>query len=964
MTMSKIQNKETGNQRPETAKLVRTVFLVIAAIFLVVAAGCRQKTVTKIDLSGEWRFAADPNDEGVTGKWFSSQLKDRVKLPGSMNSNGKGNDVNLQTEWTGQIVDSTFFKSPVYEKYRKPENFKIPFWLQPLKHYQGAAWYQREVTIPGNWKYKQIELFLERCHWETRLWVDSQGAGMQNSLGTPHIYDLSSLLTPGKHVLTICVDNRVKEIDPGMNSHSISDHTQTNWNGIAGELSLNARPAVNIRNIQVFPDVENKKITAKIEVSNRTAEAAKVSLVLKADGSGTIPEQLKDFDIQSGNNILTVDYPMGNDVKLWNEFHPSLYELTAVLKHAATETTDTCRTTFGMREFKVEGRQILINGLPVFLRGTLECAIFPKTGYPATSMEEWSGIFQICRAHGLNHMRFHSWCPPKAAFIAADEAGFYLQVECSSWANQSTTIGDGKPFDRYLYEESERMVREYGNHPSFCMLVYGNEPRGKNQNTFLGDFVSYWKNKDHRRIYTSGAGWPILEVNDYLSSPDPRIQRWGEGLKSRINAEPPRTDYDWSGFVNKYPQPVVSHEIGQWCVYPNFREIAKYDGVMRARNFEIFKDLLTANGMENLADSFLLASGKLQALCYKADIEAALRTPGMGGFQLLDLHDFPGQGTALVGVLDAFWDEKGYITPQEYSRFCNSTVPLARMKKRIFSNDETFGASIEVAHYGEKPLIACVPEWKISGQNGEAVQSGKLVQQDILVGNAFQLGVVSFPLNAITTPEKLSLEVRVDSFSNSWDFWVYPAKKKIISGSEKIKVVSELDMQTLKFLENGGSVLLSLKKGSLSPEMGGNVAVGFSSIFWNTAWTKGQAPHTLGILCDPKHPALAEFPTEYHSNWQWWDAMSHSQAINLSGFPAELKPVVRIIDDWFTSRPLGLIFEAKVGQGKLLVSGVDLQTELAKRPEAQQLLYSLKKYMAGTDFNPETEIPAEKITKL
>lgn len=955
---------ETGERKRKSGKLRRLVFFRFAVLLLLVAAGCKQQAVTKIDLSGEWRFASDPNDEGVSGKWYSSQLNDLVSLPGSMNSNGKGYDVNLQTEWTGQVVDSTFFKSSVYEKYRKPENFKIPFWLQPLKHYQGAAWYQKEVTIPKGWKDKQIDLFLERCHWETRLWVDDQEAGMQNSLGTPHVYDLSSLLTPGKHVLTVCVDNRVKEIDPGMNSHSISDHTQTNWNGIVGELSLQAHPSVNIRNIQVFPDIENKKITAKIDVSNRTGEAAKVSLALKADGAGTVQEQIKDFGLEAGDNILTIDYQMGDDVKLWNEFHPSLYELTAVLNNSAAGTTDTCRATFGMREFKVAGRQFLINGQPVFLRGTLECAIFPKTGYPATSVEEWSRIFKICRDHGLNHMRFHSWCPPEAAFIAADETGFYLQVECSSWANQSTTIGDGKPFDKYLYQESERMVREYGNHPSFCMLVYGNEPAGKNQNIFLGDFVTYWKNKDHRRIYTSGAGWPVLDVNDYLSSPDPRIQRWGEGLKSMINAEPPRTDYDWSGFVNKYPQPVVSHEIGQWCVYPNFKEIDKYNGPVKARNLEIFRDMLAAQGMAQLADSFLLASGKLQALCYKADIEAALRTPDMGGFQLLDLHDFPGQGTALVGVLDAFWDEKGYITPKEYSRFCNSTVPLVRMKRVIFTSDETFGAAIEVAHYGEKPLIACVPEWKISRQSGEAVQSGKLVQQDIPSGNAFQLGVVSFPLNSITAPEKLTLEVSVASFSNSWDFWVYPAKKGIISGSEKIKVVSELDPQTLKFLEDGGSVLLNLKKGSLRTEMGGDVAVGFSSIFWNTAWTKGQAPHTLGILCDPKHPALAEFPTEYHSNWQWWDAMSHSQAINLSGFPSALKPIVRIIDDWFTNRPLGLIFEAKVGQGKLIVSGVDLHTGLAARPEAQQLLYSLKKYMAGTDFNPQTAIPAEKITKL
>jgi len=229
------------------------------------------------------------------------------------------------------------------------------------------------------------------------------------------------------------------------------------------------------------------------------------------------------------------------------------------------------------------------------------------------------------------------------------------------------------------------MVEEYGNHPSFCMMLYGNEPAGKNQVSYLTEFVKFWKNKDSRRIYTSGAGWPILPENDYLSSADPRIEGWGQELKSIINSELPRTDYDWSAFNSKYPQPVVSHEIGQWCVYPDFKEVIQYDGVLRARNFEIFQETLKDHGMAQLADSFLLASGKLQALCYKADIEAALRTPHFGGFQLLDLHDFPGQGTALVGVLNAFWGEKGYITPAEYRHFCNSTVPLARLKKCVFS---------------------------------------------------------------------------------------------------------------------------------------------------------------------------------------------------------------------------------------------------------------------------------------
>ena len=937
--------------------------ILLLTILAIGVWSCQKPVVQqKIDLAGKWQYAMDPADKGVAESWFNMSLKDSLKLPGSLTSNGKGDEITLTTPWTGKIVDSSFYKKPEYAKYRQAGNIKIPFWLQPVKYYKGAAWYQKEVTIPENWKSQYVGLYLERCHWESRLWVDDKEVGMQNSLGTPHKYDLTNIMTPGKHRLTLCIDNRVKDIDPGLNSHSISDHTQSNWNGMVGQLYLEARPLVNIRNIQIYPDIQNKKIAVKVKVMNSGGKATSVKLAFAV--TGTSQSESKDFELKEGENSIEMNLSMGTDVKLWNEFHPNIYTLEAGLKDKTSGQTDVQTTTFGMREFKAKGKQLQINGQPTFLRGTLECAIFPKTGYPATDIDEWLRIFNICRAHGLNHMRFHSWCPPQAAFDAADQTGFYLHVECSSWANTSTTIGDGKPFDKYLYEESERMVETYGNHPSFCMMVYGNEPAGANQVAFLTDFVKFWKNKDSRRIYTTASGWPIISESDYLSTPNPRIQGWGQELKSIINGEPLRTDYDWSAFNSRYPQPVVSHEIGQWCVYPNFKEISKYDGVFRARNFEIFQETLKDNGMEQLADSFLLASGKLQALCYKADIEAALRTKDFGGFQLLDLHDFPGQGTALVGVLDAFWGEKGYINPAEYKRFCNSTVPLARLKKCIFTNNETFEAAVEVAHYGDGPIAACTPEWKITNQGGKVLQSGKFAQTDIPLGNCFKLGTVTFPLSTITTAENMKLEVTVNGLSNSWDFWVYPAIKPSIPGEENTHVVQKLDAQTSQFLKNGGTVLLNLKKGSLSKEMGGDIKIGFSSIFWNTAWTNGQAPHTLGILCSPKHPALADFPTEYHSNYQWWDAMSHSGAINISSYPADIKPIVRVIDDWFTNRPLALIFEAKVGKGKILISGIDLQSDLDKRPEAQQLLYSLKKYMTGVKFNPLVELNYDQINRL
>ena len=442
---------------------------ILISILGILSIACNKPVVhQKINLSGEWLFAIDRRDKGISEKWYIQSLIDKVTLPGSMSTNGKGDDVSLGTQWTGQIRDSSYFKNPEYGKYREKGNIKIPFWLQPLKHYQGAAWYQKKITIPKNWEGQNIELFLERCHWESRLWIDGHEIGMQNSLCTPHIYDLTGVITFGDHILTLCIDNRIKEIDPGINSHSISDHTQTNWNGIIGQMFLEAHPVVYIQNIQVYPDVQNKKITAKIKIKNTSEQVSKITLNIVVSGAYELPSRLADFDLRAGENIFSIDYIMGSDVKLWSEFHPDLYTLKAVLTDLSSEVTNIYKTTFGMREFKVVGNQLTVNGDPIFLRGTLECAIFPETGYPPTTTSEWLRIFNICRAHGLNHMRFHSWCPPKAAFDAADQTGFYLQVECSSWANQSTTVGDGKPFDTYLYEESQRMVANLWQ-PSFFL---------------------------------------------------------------------------------------------------------------------------------------------------------------------------------------------------------------------------------------------------------------------------------------------------------------------------------------------------------------------------------------------------------------------------------------------------------------------------------------------------------------
>jgi hypothetical protein len=421
--------------------------------------------------------------------------------------------------------------------------------------------------------------------------------------------------------------------------------------------------------------------------------------------------------------------------------------------------------------------------------------------------------------------------------------------------------------------------------------------------------------------------------------------------------------FDYRDFVSQYKIPTVSHEIGQWCVYPDFKEIVKYSGVLKPTNFEIFRESLSDHNMGDQAEDFLMASGKLQVLCYKADIEAALRTPGFGGFHLLQLHDFPGQGTALVGILNPFFENKGYITAEEFRMFCNETVPLARIPKMTYNNNEVFKSEIEIAHFGAKPLFNSTVACRVINSRGEILSEQKFRKDTIAIGNCIPTGSLSVSLSKIKEAQKLTLEVSIEntSFRNKWEFWVYPEAGEPDPG--KVLITDKLDKYAEGILSKGGSVLL-LSYGKVGKTKGAQVAIGFSSIFWNTAWTNNQPPHTLGILCDPEHPVFREFPTEYHSNWQWWDPVSHSQAMILDGFPAGMKPLIQPIDTWFENRRLALAFEARTGGGKLMVCSIDLKELSDERLVSKQLLKSMLNYMNSDSFNPQTEINLNTIKEL
>jgi hypothetical protein len=927
--------------------------LIFWIAFLSVVSCKSNLTNSTLNLSNDWSYRLDSTNIGVEKKWFSEKFNQSLQLPGSLRDNGIGDVPNLKTEWTGSIYDSTWFFNPKMKKYRQEGDLKFPFWLTPTKRYVGVAWYQKEIDVPEDWEGKSISLFLERPHWQTKVWIDTLLVGSENSLSTPHIYIINNKLKSGKHLITIQVDNAIRDVDPGINSHSISDHTQGNWNGIVGDIHLSAENEFHINSVKIIPSVKEAKVSAKISLNKKLLnQKGKVSIKIEGLNHTHIIEP-KVFEIKNSKTGLAIEIPMGTDFKTWSEFTPNLYKMTLTLEDE-NGLLDVKEEIFGMRDFGIKEKKFTINGTPIFLRGTTDCSVFPKTGYPPTNEKEWERIFKICKSLGLNHMRFHSYCPPEAAFLAADKAGIYLQVEGPSWAKYSVTLGDGKPIDNYLMEETKRIIDTYGNHPSFCMMAYGNEPSG-HYVTYLENWVDHFKAYDTQRVFTgasTGRSWSIIENSDFIVRSPPRGLEWKD--------KQPESTFDYRDKTENQNRPYITFEMGQWCAFPNFDEIEKYTGVLKAKNFELFKEDLADHNMEDQAHDFLMASGKLQASCYKQEIEATLRTPNLAGFQLLGLNDFSGQGSALVGVLDAFWDEKGYISAEEFKAFSNQVVPLVRLPKYTFKNTESLIAHVEVANFSGAELDALKPEWQLLNDQNTVLKSGFLENQIISIGNCNPIGEINLPLNFIKKATKLTLKVTLGTFSNQWNIWVYPEDDAKINAPE-VYICNELNERAIAKLKNGEKVLL-LASGNI--ENGKDVVQYFTPVFWNTSWFKMRPPHTTGLLIKDEHPVFKNFPTDYYTDFQWWEIVNNQQVMNLENFPPHFRPIVQPIDTWFLNRRLAMLFEANVFKGKLMVFSVNLKENNKIGIVSQQLYKSILEYMTSNEFNPKDAISIEIIQEL
>jgi hypothetical protein len=889
-----------------------------------------------IDLSGEWRFSLDRSNSGVDDKWFTRNLTDRIKLPGILQAQGYGDEISVSTPWVAKLGTADFATDPRYLPYTKPGNVKVPFLSQPPRHYVGVAWYQRDIQIPPSWQGKRVHLLLERTRWETRAWVDDQQVGTNNSLCAPHEFELG-VLSPGEHRLSVRADSSML-LPYRPDGHSVSDALGAAWNGIAGKMELNATSPVWIEDAQVFPNVEKKWALVRIKIGNMTGKAGDGTMTVGNAGSPV------KWGAEGGEAEIAVS--LGDSVQPWDEFHPVLQHLTLELK--GPDADDQRQLTFGLREIKAVGSKFMLNGHEVDFRGTHSGGDFPLTGYPATDVESWKKIIQTCKDYGLNLIRFHSWCPPEAAFTAADELGFYIEPECGMW--NPFNVGD--PISKMLELETARILKAYGNHPSFLLLSPSNEPAGRWQGV-LDPWTAEWYEKDPRRLYADNTGrsnlaakQPQFAIFPFRSTPGWFGKDYSQSMKQsmqRLN-------------LTSLP-PIMTHEVGQWCSYPDFDVIKKFTGYLRPGNYEIFRDFAEQHGLLAKAKEFAQASGKFQVECYKQECEANLRTPELSGYQLLDLHDYLGQGTALIGVLDAFWQSKGYVTAEQFRRFSGPTVPLARLYDHVFRSADPFSVNVEIAHYGPDPISNATPNWRIVDLQGRTAVEGLLPARDIPIGKGISLGKVTADLSKLPAPGqyKLVVGLKGTSFENDWNFWLYPDAVNT-SVPDQVLVTSTWNDAQAR-LAAGGKVLFTpdptKNLDATSPTMSSQ------PIFWDHPMNP-RGTTFLGLLIDNKNPALAGFPTEGFCDWQWIDVVRGVHAINIDKAPKELQPIVQSIDDWNRNYKLGAIFECKVGAGKLLVCAPNITSDLETHTVARQLRKSLLDYMATDKFQPTVSLTPEQ----
>lgn len=955
----------------------------------------------RILLNGKWHVVLE---DGTTGQ---------MDLPGTLDENGIGHRDVGANQWhpdavLGNAAGEIDKDAPIATRFTRRHT------------YEGEARISRKITVPD---YGTDRLFVlaERAR-ALRLLVDGEACAVfrQGTLSTPYIFELTGA-APGEHEFTFLSDNSY----PGMPKAAIyyssaaTDETQTNWNGILGECSMYTRPQNFIDSLRVYPRAVKKEEKNKaggyvldvcVELApgaKKVYKDAKIILQSEALAAGELEDTqtLTEIISYSGEGLAEAgtdkeenpktmeiwfrDLPLRENVKLWDEDEGNLYEMAVTLDNGMSAedkggSTAECRTRFGIRSFGDNGSgRLALNGRAIFLRGEANCAEYPETGHPPMTIPEWKEMLLKYRSYGINFVRFHSHCEPEAAFAAADELGMLLQPELSHW-DPKDAFGTEESY-RYYRAELVDLLKTYANHPSFVMLTLGNELQAQDEGRErMRELVRTAKRMDPTRLYANGSNAfygeegcdPESDFYTSQSCKDVVIRGTFSGMRGYLNENYPSADrtYDeaMAEIRKEYQKPVFSFEVGQFEVLPDFEELESFHGISDPVNLKLIKKRVEERGLLPTWEKYVEATGELSRLAYREEIEAAMRTRELSGISLLGLQDFPGQGTALVGMMNSHLEPKPYdfARPERFREFFQECRILVKLPHYTYEAGERLIAEVEAANFGKENIegVFC---WTLAGkksvsENGNCepaeIKSKNTViatgeDTEITIcrpGSYTEVGSLDIPLDFVEKNTALTLKVRIGDSISAYPIWVY--RKTTPVCPENVYETRAFDMKTREILQNGGRVYLSPDADKES--LPNSIKTQFTTDFWSVGTFVDQEGG-MGQLIDTEHPIFKEFPTDFHTDWQWW-IMTTKRAVIL---PHPMKTIITEMDSYAFLRPMAQMIEFRCLKGKVLLSTMELHKS-QQYLEARALQAAIYTYLSGENFEPAEEITEEELSML
>lgn len=851
----------------------------------------------KIDLSGQWQVKLDAEKQETMPQAYPETMM----LPGTTSAAGLG----------------------------MPNPAKERGCLTDAYRFEGAVWFMRTFTA-GDWTGEQTMLTLERTR-KTTVYLDGRPIGHQESLCTPHRYFLPPVHA-GEHTLVIRVDNTDY---PTRGGHLTSPDTQSNWNGITGEISLTVAHTL-LTDLTVRPDLRRGCLCVHGHIIGAPDGVAGIVL----------PGQMEHL-LPYRRGVLDGECPLKGNEAFWDEAHPEIHTISIDLDG------DVYETTFGLRDVRTLGRRLLINGRETFLRGKVDNLLYPKTGYTPTDVASWMTILGIAKEYGINHYRYHTACPPDAAFTAADLLGVYMAPELPFWGTVAEEGEEG--YDErerdFLFQEGFRILREYGHHPSFLWLSLGNELWGSKD--VLNRMMRAYREADDTKLYSSGANNyqfvpDVLDeenvfvgvrlgrerlirgsyamcdapqgivqttapesVSNYDASIVPEtLGQSGEAGKVQIQYGTGVKEVDAQSADALIPDvPVISHEVGQYVFYPDFSEISHYTGPLKPRNIEAMRENLERAGLYGEHEAFFRQTGHLAVECYKREIETLLRSREVSGFQLLDLQDYTGQGTALVGVLNAMMENKGLISAEEWREFCAGTVVLGEFTSFTGVMGEDIRFDVQISECDPEKQHTCI---RCTLMDGERELYACDVTPGARQGRLTDAVSVTFPAECYrdAMQERITgltvVLTLADGTRNHYPIWLIPPIDIRITREGIEKDGRMVAFVSAEEKADGAAIVVPSAEGQLPAE--------YCTDFWcypmfrsiSESMGKPVPVGTMGLSIDTASPLLKRFAQEDYTTPAWYAIL---QTAHVQRLPADIRPAVQMIDNTERCARLGILYQ-------------------------------------------------------